>query len=213
PEVYRASALAHLKAMIFRDARKMRILAMHPTAERMPESSLSQMISWCIEEFGDARCECVADRKSIDATAACDFLKAAQRDGAPVCILGTTASLGVLFEHLERGDARIALAPGSRIMDTGGAKGQVIPLDAETVCARAAEMLGIAPQLVINEYGMTELCSQLYDATSFNSDDDSAPSERVKIAPPWLRAAALDPVSLQAVAPGEIGMLRFFDLA
>ena len=44
------------------------------------------------------------------------------------------------------------------------------------VCARAMSMLGIAPQFVINEYGMTELCSQLYDATSFNSDDDSPPA-------------------------------------
>src|SRR5208282_5725077 len=128
------------------------------------------------------------------------------RDGAPVCILGTTASLGVLFEHLDRGEARIALAPGSRIMDTGGAKGQVIPLAAETVCARAWQMLGIAPEFVINEYGMTELCSQLYDATSFNSDDDSAAGQRVKIAPPWMRAAAVNPGSLKAVAPGEIGM-------
>jgi hypothetical protein len=213
PEIYRAAALAHLKRMIFPDGRKMPILAMHPTADLMSESSLSQMISWCVEGFGAGPYECAADRKGIDTEAACDFLKDAERDRAPVCVLATTASLGALFAHLERGDARVALAPGSRIMDTGGAKGQMIPLDAETVCARAREMLGIAPQLVINEYGMTELCSQLYDATSFNSDDDSAPSERVKIAPPWLRAAAVDPVSLQAVAPGEIGMLRFFDLA
>ena len=31
------------------------ILAMHPTADAMPESSLSAMISWCIEEFGDGQ--------------------------------------------------------------------------------------------------------------------------------------------------------------
>src|ERR1039458_4039709 len=125
--------------MMFPDRPKMPILAMHPTADRMPESSLSQMISWCIEEFGAGRCECAADRKGVDTEAACDFLKDLERDGLPVCVLGTTASLGALFAQLERGDARVALAPGSRIMDTGGAKGQVIPLGAETVCARAAE--------------------------------------------------------------------------
>jgi len=198
---------------MFPDRRKMRILAMHPTADRMPESSLSQMITWCIEEFGAGRCECVADRKGVDTDAACDFLNDASRAAAPVCILGTTASLGALFAYLERGDIRSVLAPGSRIMDTGGAKGQAAPLDAETVCARARVLLEIAPQFVVNEYGMTELCSQLYDATSFNSDDHSAPGERVKIAPPWLRAAAVDPVSLRAVAPGDMGILRFFDLA
>jgi hypothetical protein len=213
PEIYRAAALAHLSKMMFPDGSKMRILAMHPSADRMPESSLSQMITWCIEEFGTGPCECVADSKGVDARAACEFLKHAERDGAPVCILGTTAALGALFAHLERGQDRIALAPESRIMDTGGAKGQANPLDAEAVCARAAEMLGIAPALVINEYGMTELCSQLYDATPFNSDDDSAPGQRVKIAPPWMRAAAVDPVTLKAVPVGRIGMLRFFDLA
>ena len=213
PEIYCASALAHLKRMMLPDGGKMRILAMHPTADRMPESSLSQMISWCIEEFGAGPCACAAVRKGVDTAAACDFLQVAEREAAPVCILGTTASLGALFAQLERGDARVVLAEGSRIMDTGGAKGQVMPLDAEAVCARAGEMLGVAPQFVVNEYGMTELCSQLYDATSFNSDDDSAPGQRVKIAPPWLRAAAVDPISLKAVAPGEIGMLRFFDLA
>ena len=213
PELYRASALAHLATMMFPDHRKLRILAMHPTADRMPESSLSQMISWCIEELGAGACECVADRKGVDAAAAHDFLENARRSSEPACILGTTASLGALFSHLEGCDVRLALPPGSRIMDTGGPKGQAHPLDAEAVCARAKELLGIAPPMVINEYGMTELCSQLYDATAFNSDDDSSPGQRVKIAPPWMRAAAVDPVSLKAVATGEIGMLRFFDLA
>jgi hypothetical protein len=213
PDIYRASALAHLQKMMFPDRPKMRILAMHPTADRMPESSLSQMISWCIEEFGAGRCECIADRRRIDTDAACEFLIDAERAGESVCILGTTASLGALFAHLESCAVRIALAAGSRIMDTGGAKGQASPLDSEAVCARARELLGLAAMMVINEYGMTELCSQLYDATPFNSDDDSTPSRRVKIAPPWMRAAAVDPVSLRPVAPGEIGMLRFFDLA
>lgn len=213
PDIYRASALAHLNTMMFPDGLRPRILAMHPTADRMPESSLSQMITWCIDEFGAGRCECVADRQRVDAVAGVEFLKEAQREGKPVCILGTTASLGALFAYLEGADAGLALASGSRIMDTGGAKGQANPLDAEAVCARALAMLGIPPPFVINEYGMTELCSQLYDATSFNSDDDSPPGARVKIAPSWMRAAAVDPVSLKPVGPGEIGMLKFFDLA
>ena len=213
PEVYRASAIAHLRRMLFPDGRRMRILAMHPTADRMRESSLAQMISWSIEEFGAERCACVADRAGIDTAATHAFLREAQLDRAPVCILGTTASLGALFTWLEARDARLALSPPSRIMDTGGAKGQATPLDAAAVCDRARELLGLAPECVINEYGMTELCSQLYDATRFNSDDDARPLERVKIAPPWMRATAVDPMSLRPVTAGEVGLLRFFDLA
>ncbi len=55
PEIYRASAIAHLRTMLFPDARRMPILAMHPTTDVMPESSLSAMISWSIEEFGDGQ--------------------------------------------------------------------------------------------------------------------------------------------------------------
>ena len=213
PEVYRASALAHLRRMMFPDAMRMRILAMHPTAERMPESSLSQMISWCIEEFGIDPCACVADRDGVDTASACDFLKAAERENVPVCILGTTASLGALFIYMEAREVRLKLAKTSRIMDTGGSKGQATPLDVDAVCAHAAKFLGIEEAFVINEFGMTELCSQLYDATAFNSGDNSPPSNRIKLAPPWMRAAAIDPVTLKSLAPGEIGMLRFFDLA
>jgi acyl-protein synthetase LuxE len=213
PEVYRASAIAHLRRMLFPDGHRMRILAMHPTADRMEESSLSQMLSWCIEAFGADRCECVADRATIDVAAALAFLRDAQVERAPVCILATTASLGALFAHLKAREAPLTLPPLSRIMDTGGAKGQAIPLDAAAVCNRARELLGIAPEYVINEYGMTELCSQLYDATSFNSNDHSAPGERIKIAPPWMRAAAIDPMNLKPVASGEVGLLRFIDLA
>jgi hypothetical protein len=212
PEIYRASALAHMRRMLFADGARMRVLALHPTAERMPESSLSQMISWCVEEFA-TRSECAADRQGVDARAAVEFIRAAQRDAAAVCILGTTASLGAVFSHLERHAAVLKLSAGSRLMDTGGAKGQATPMDAAAVCARAEKLLGIAPAMVINEYGMTELCSQLYDATAFNSDDASTVERRVKIAPPWMRAAAVDPVTLAPVARGEIGMLRFFDLA
>ena len=213
PDIYRASALAHLRRMLFPDAVKMRILAIHPTADRMRESSLSQMISWCIEEFGDGPSACVADRESLDAKAATDFLVDAARDRAPVAILGTTASLGALFEYLEDHNIRISLEARSRIMDTGGLKGQARPLDADTLCSAAGSLLAIEPAFVINEYGMTELCSQLYDATALNSEDASAPTKRVKIAPPWMRAAAIDPLTLKSVAPGQIGMLRFFDLA
>ena len=33
------------------------------------------------------------------------------------------------------------------------------------------------------------------------------------LAPPWVRVSAVDPASLEPVAPGEIGIPRFVDLA
>lgn len=212
PEVYRASALKHLGRMLFPDGARPRMLAMHPGSEVMPESSLSTMVTWCIEEFGAGSTLYAANRQGVDVGAAVEFLRRVSANREPVCILTTTAAFASLCEHLAAKGERLALPTASRVMDTGGAKGQAIPLTPAEVIARAGEFLAIAPDLVINEYGMTELCSQLYDATAFNSPE-GAGSQRVKIAPPWLRVRAIDPVTLAGVPEGEKGLLAFFDLA
>jgi Acyl-protein synthetase, LuxE len=213
PEIYRASAVSHLRKMLFPDARRMAMLAMHPTADTMPESSLSAMISWSIEEFSTATHLAAASRDRVDIEAATAFLAEAEARRDPVCVMGTTAAFANLFSALSGAGITLRLAPGSRMMDTGGAKGQGVPMQPAEVIARAGELLAIAPAMVINEYGMTELCSQLYDATPFNCPGLSDSQERCKVPPPWLRVTARDPVTLRPVPDGEIGLLTFFDLA
>lgn len=213
PEIYRASAIGHLDRMLFADHRKPWMLALHPTADLMPASSLAWMITWCIEHFGGGRTLCAADRRGVELERAVRFLREAEAKKESVCLLGTTASFGALFEELRRRNSAIRLASGSRMMDTGGAKGQALPLDADAVVSEARSLLGIEPSQVINEYGMTEMCSQLYDATAFNSAAGESPRQRRKLPPPWLRVTALDPVTLSPVKEGELGVLSFFDLA
>ncbi len=218
-EVYRASALAHLAQMLFPDRIRIRMLVLHPTADLMPESSLAQMMSWCVEEFGDGCTLCAADRTGVDVAGACSFLNESSRAGEPVCILSTTAALALVLATIAAADAPIRLAAGSRVMDTGGAKGQVKPLEAVDLIARAERWLGIPAALVINEYGMTEMCSQLYDSTALNRRIETGQSARrrragrPKLGPGWLRAAAVDPVTLKGVPDGDAGLLSFFDLA
>jgi len=212
PEIYRASAIAHLRRMLFPDDRRMPLIALHPTADRMPESSLSWMISWCIERFGNELSLCAATSRAVDIAAAAAFLRDAELIGHPIALLGTTASFARLFDYLA--PRPIRLPEGSRLMDTGGAKGQAVPLDAAQVVAEAGRLMGIAPAMVINEYGMTELCSQLYDATPFNSPiADGGAVPRMKVPPPWLRPLVLNPVTLEPLADGQAGIMAFFDLA
>ena len=213
PEVYRASAIGHLQRMLFPEGARIAMLALHPTADLMPESSLSTMLTWCIERFGTESVLCAATPSAVDATAAIDFLEDLQAKQLPVCILGTTAASAKLFDSIQGRGRTLRLPAGSRLMDTGGAKGQLIPLSPFEVVARAHACLGIEPALVINEYGMTEMCSQLYDATPFNSDFKGNGKYRVKLAPPWLHPTILDPVTLRPVAEGQIGLVGFFDLA
>lgn len=210
PEIYRASALAHLRRMVFPEGQRMPLLALHPTAERMPESSLSWMLSWCLAEFGDPSSSCVATPQAVDIDAAGAFLRACEREGRPAGVLGTTAAFVRLFEGLR--DSPIRLAAGSRLMDTGGAKGQAVPLKDYEVRELAGTLLGIEAKYAINEYGMTELCSQLYDATPLNSPMPRR-EVRLKLAPPWMRPVVIDPITLRHLPDRQIGLMAFFDLA
>ena len=212
-EIYRASAIGHLRRMLFADGKQMAMLAMHPTADRMPESSLSAMVSWCIEEFGTGESLCAATPDGLDREAAIGFLEAAAAADKPVCILTTTAAFAAIVAAIDASGRTIRLPAGSRMMDTGGAKGQAVPLRPVEVIAEAGRVLGIDPAMVINEYGMTEMCSQLYDETPFNSADAPPSGFRMKITPPWLRAMAIDPVTLAPAGEGRVGLIAFFDLA
>ena len=213
PEIYRVSALAHLRAMLFPDERPLAMLALHPGADAMSESSLARMIGWCVEEFGTGVELVAASRDRVDTGATIRFLAQAEATRDPVSILGTTAAFAAVFSDLRERGAKYRLAKGSRMMDTGGAKGQATPLRAHEVIDAAGELLAIPPAMVVNEYGMTELCSQLYDATPLNSPGATDAIERLKIPPPWLRVTARNPVTLMPVADGKLGMLTFFDLA
>ena len=222
-DIYRASALGHLRKTLFPDGARMRMLSLHPTAERMPESSLGQMISWAIEEFGSGDALCAADRRAVDIVPALEFLSAAERRARAGLHDGDYGGAGGAVRRIGARHLRLGLARGSRLMDTGGPKGQSVPLRPGQVVERARDLLGLDAALVINEYGMTEMCSQLYDATSFNSPDVRRAESRAYVAPirpwsaelgpAWLGLAAVDPSSLKRVPDGSPGLLRFFDLA
>ena len=117
------------------------------------------------------------------------------------CFLAATAfSLDALFTL--DGDAR--LGPDSLVMVTGGFKGRRVRLDSAELYAEIGRRLG-SPR-VVGEYGMTELCSQLWtDAVPAGAQPG------VFVAPTWLRVYTVDPVTAQPVE-GE-GLLRFVDLA
>src|SRR5262249_26293027 len=107
------------------------------------------------------------------------------------------------------------LPEGSRAMHTGGFKGRSREVAPHELRAAMASTFGIATQCVVGEYGMTELSSQLYEGTLRASAGLPTPATRhgVFVPPPWLRVAAVDPETLAPVPAGEVGILRFEDLA
>ncbi len=101
-------------------------------------------------------------------------------------------------------DAR--LPDGSRVMETGGFKGRSRTVPRKELYAAIDSRLGIPSDRIVNEYGMTELLSQLYEPVLTGGP-------RLHHPPPWVRTRVLDPATLDPLPPGREGLLCHFDLA
>jgi hypothetical protein len=130
-----------------------------------------------------------------------------------VCLLGTSFAYVHWLDALDAADERFLLPPGSRLMDTGGFKGRSRALDEDEMRARYRDRLGIEPAFAINEYGMTEMCSQFYDTTLRETVLSGAAGPRRKRMPPWVRTRVVHPDTLEPVVAGVPGLLQHFDLA
>ncbi|MBX2803614.1 MAG: hypothetical protein KTR31_38405 [Myxococcales bacterium] len=162
-----------------------RVVALLDDPARAPESSLSHMVAL----FGPATWH------TSDGTLHAADASAAVREGSgPVFLASTAFALAEWLDH-----APPALPPGSVVMVTGGFKGRVHRLEGEALMAAARATL--RPARLVTEYGMTELCSQLWGTPGSSY-----------LPPPWLRAVAVDP-SGAPVPAGTPGQLRFYDLA
>ena len=119
------------------------------------------------------------------------------------CFLATTAfALDALFGQ----EGRAQVGPDSLVMVTGGFKGRRVRLDAPELYREIGRRLG-SPR-VVGEYGMTELSSQLWT--------DPVPAGELPgafVAPPWMRIYTVDPATGAPLSEGEVGQLRFVDLA
>jgi len=210
--LYRASALSHFSACVLPDNRRQRTLALIPSPEARPQSSLTQMAEWIINDLSSAGSTYFIDPEGVHIEAFADAIAQAQQEGIPVCILAITSALVAFFDWCEANDCHIALPGGSRIMDTGGNKGMLRPVSRNGVLQSCWKYLKVAGYYCVNEYGMTEMASQFYDNVLYNRFRHSN-EPRYKIGPAWVRTLVVDPETLQEVPSGQTGILRHFDLA
>ena len=209
--LYSASLRAGFRAALLPDGATLRFLSLMPSRAELPDSSLAFMISDVMEAFGGPGSRVCAGTDGLDTTGLRSALLRAIDDGVPVLLLGTSAAfIHWLDDAREKGE-EYRLPPGSRLMDTGGYKGKGRSIPAAELRAAYRERLGIPAEACINEYGMTEMLSQLYDTTL--RDPSAAADPRPKAGPPWVRSSAVDPETLATLPPGEPGLLRHVDLA
>jgi hypothetical protein len=206
---YDAAALAFGRAMLARDLpARVPVLVLAPSDAEAPDSSLSHMCALFARELGDGADGApffVHDGR-LD-TAAFERRIARLDPSTPAVVLATSFALVHLIDALA--GRVLPLPPGSRVMQTGGFKGRSREVSAAELRGAVARTFAVSERAVVAEYGMTELSSQLWEATLV---DDRAP-HGVYREPPWARVVPVDPETLAPVPPGAIGVARIEDLA
>lgn len=212
-QIYDAAAMAWFRRHVLSDNLPRRFLSLTGSPAAMPRSSLVHMIDTAAGQFGiDRRADYFFEGETLDVDRLIQSIERAREQNEPLLILTTAFALVQLIEASAEQKLSLILAPGSRVMETGGYKGRSRELSITDLYERASDLFGIDPGSMINEYGMTEMSSQFYDRTETAGAIDPV-TERVKIPPPWVRSIVLRPSTLTPVEPGDIGMLAHIDLA
>ena len=205
--LYRRSLVPPFGVHVVRGDRMPFISLVPPWRERI-DSSLSFMVSAAAEAYASEVLWLVDGRGRLDEDALWSAMRAAERASVPVLIVATSLSLLHAVERLEMGRP-VRLPPGSRVMDTGGFKGMEREVTRDELHTRVESATGVPASMMIGEYGMTELLSQLYEPVL----DTGVHAFGTYVPAPWLRVRALDPLTLAEVPDGTTGLLSFFDLA
>ena len=207
-DLYRAAALPTFARFVLPDDARLACLFLLPSPTLRPDSSLVHMCAGVGESFGTS-VAWLTGPDGLDVADLADRLATLAASGEAVLLAGPTAGFVRLFDtgHTFR------LGPGSRLMDTGGAKGMTRPISRAGFLRACWTHLGIPTYYCVNEYGMTELCSQRYDSALRDRFDGRSLDTRRLVGPSWLRTRVLDPDTLRPVAAGETGLLCHHDLA
>ncbi len=211
PKLYNASLLAHFEAALLPDGLRPPIYVLAQPPGELPHSSLSHMFGEVEKAFGND-CSYYVDANGLAFEALDRDLALAEVEGAPVMLLGTAFAFVHFLDYCKERNLRYALPKRSRLMDTGGFKGRSRELPRDALYALYREIFGITAQYLVNEYGMTELGSQFYDATLIDHQLRRRLPLR-KLTPPWCRVSLVNPETLAPAEQGEPGILRFFDLS
>jgi len=187
------------------------MLALFPSPAQLPHSSLAYWLDHVMRTFGAPGSRFIMDGNGLDLPALTAALRDAERSTTPVCLLGASFSFVHFFDACRQHNLRFQLPPGSRVMDTGGFKGQSREITRPELYRLVREYLGVGRELCVNMYGMTEHSTQFIDST-IRDQVEGHSGPRHKIIPPWARTRVVDPETLEDLPPGEVGLLLHYDL-
>jgi acyl-CoA synthetase (AMP-forming)/AMP-acid ligase II len=163
-------------------------------------------------EFGSS-CRFLVEDSAVRIDELQREILSAARQGEAVLLAGASFAFVHLVDELKV--STLALPPGSRVMQTGGYKGKSREVEPDALRSAISAAFGIEAGMIVSEYGMTELSSQAYDGTVRATLGLGSPQGVAGLffTPPWMRVVAVDPVTLEPVERGAIGIGRIIDLA
>lgn len=203
--VYDASMLGNFRQRFMAGAQQLPMGILFPDEQAMPNSSLAHYLALALQHFGGPGSGYFLGPQGLEVDRLCQTLAQAQQSGHAFALLGASYSFVHLMDALQERGLRYQLPAGSRLLDTGGFKGQSRELDMADFYAQLQHTFGVPPDHCINMYGMTELSTQFYD-------NGNATLPAVKSGPHWIRTRVLDPLTGQEVPAGERGILAHCDL-
>jgi hypothetical protein len=193
------------------------MLSLTPPPSAAPHSSLAHMMGVVADKLGAENSAfagvATPNGWQVDLARACDWLARVSAESTSCLVLGTAFQFVELTDHCAEHGLKFTLPAGSRVMETGGYKGRTRELPKTELHERIADCLGIAPENIVCEYGMSELSSQAYDSEFTICDLRFTKSRRVFRFPPWVRVRIVSPETRHEVGDGETGLVQVFDLA
>lgn len=212
-KVWDASMIFPFKNYVLPDRDKMRTFVLSPGNDVNQNSSLSRYLSRAFKELGSEGSQLFFHKETgFDMPGLVAALKQSVAEQEPVLLLGATFAYVHFIDYCREQGEKFQLPRGSRVFDTGGLKGQAREVMIDELYAWFKEFFNVPRELCINMYGMTELCSQMYDRT-IETYLSRGQIIYDKIGPAWTQLQVLNPDTLEAVSDGETGLLAHYDLA
>jgi len=218
-ETYHELALNFGRSALLSNERAHHVVALAPVLDDPPSSSLGHMMAMFMLDFEqrgafDVRSpeRWLLDDRGVNLAGLEQAAARAAERAQTLLVLATSFALVGLLDALQ--GRTLPLPADAVVMQTGGFKGKTREIEPSELRAAVARSFAVSQAQIVSEYGMTELTSQLYEATvpgsALERERHGAPG--VYAEPPWLRVVPVDPTSLEPVPSGEVGIARIVDL-
>lgn len=200
------------RAHLFPDVQRIKILVMLPSPGMAPGMVMAVGAQRLIEQFGAQGSRFLISPLGLDLKGLITALRQAEKTGEPLALIGGTRGFDHFLNACQQEQVQFRLPEGSRICDSGGYAGRCRACTPEEYFENCRIVLGARAEFCINALWICGSSTVYYDNALKNSLAGNA-SARCKNPPPWTRTLVVDPLEFKEIPPGEIGLLRHYDLS